>query len=98
MEKIYQVTLVTITGKYKPVSALIRRKPGMDKKAIQVEGIKKICQKRYWTNADLKRYGYTLCKIRLYDKESIDKENAERYNRIKEEKYANGEWKRPKGE
>lgn len=73
MEKIYQVTLVTTTGKYKPVSALIRRKPGMDKKAIQVEGIKKICQKRYWTNADLKRYGYTLCKIRLYDKKVLTK-------------------------
>lgn len=97
MNKIYQVTLVTQNGKYKPVSVLIRRKPGMDKRAIQIEGIKKICQQRLWTQTDLKKYGYTVLKMRLYDKEKIDKENEERYNKIKEEKYANGEWKRPKG-
>ena len=46
----------------------------------------KICQKRYWTNADLKKYFYTRVKIREYDKEKIEKENAERYERIKKER------------
>jgi len=98
MNKIYQVTLLCKDNKYKPVSALVVRKEGMDKKAIQLEGIKKICQKRYWTTKDLARYGYTICKIRLYDKEKIEQENKERYEKIKEEKYASGEWKRPRGD
>ena len=46
--------------------------------------------------ADLARYGYTKGKIREYDKEKIEQENAARYEALKEEKYASGEWKRPK--
>lgn len=97
MNKIYQVTLMCENKKYKPVSALVARKEGMDKKAIMTKGIEKICQKRLWTSKDLSRYGYTICKIRLYDKEKIEQENKERYEKIKEEKYASGKWKRPKG-
>ena len=67
----------------------------MDKKAIQTAGITKICQKRLWQISDLKKYGYTVCKMRLYDPEQIQKEKEERYEKIKEEKYATGEWKRP---
>ena len=52
-------------------------------------------KKRLWSNADLKKYEYTRAKVRRYDKEKIAKENAERYEKIKEEKYASGEWKRP---
>lgn len=96
MNKIYQVTLLCKDNKYKPVSALVVRKEGMDKRAIQLKGIEKICQKRYWSTKDLAKYGYTICKIRLYDKEKIEQENKERYEKIKEEKYASGEWKRPK--
>ena len=98
MQKIYQVTLICNNGKYKPVSALVVRKEGMDKKAIQIAGITKICQKRYWQTSDLKKFGYTICKMRLYDPEKIAKENEERYEKIKEEKYASGEWQRPKGD
>ena len=92
----YQVTLKDPSGKYNYVSALVHRKEGMDKKALIEEGIKKICQKRLWTSKDLKKYGYTVCMIRLYDKEKIEQEKKERYEKIKEEKYASGEWKRPK--
>ena len=52
--------------------------------------------KRYWTVDDLKKYGYTKGKIREYDREKIEQENAARYEALKEEKYASGEWKRPK--
>ena len=103
MIKEYQVTLSSTSGKYKPVSCIVKRdsKEVLEKgrdvfiKELQQQGIIKICQKRLWNNSDLKRYGYTKVKIREYDKEKIAKENAERYERIKEEKYASGEWKRP---
>ena len=104
MVKEFQVTLISITGKYKPVSCIVKAdtkemlKVGSTfVKDIQQKGIVKICQQRLWTNADLKKYGYTKVKVRTYDKEKIAQENAERYERIKEEKYASGEWKRPKG-
>ena len=94
----YQVTLNTITGKYKPVSCIVTTNLTLEdnKKEIINLGVVKICQKRYWTNRDLKTYGYTKAKVRLYDKEQIEKENKERYEKLKEEKYACGEWKAPR--
>ena len=102
----YQVTLFDKNGKYRPVSAIVKReqeeivdKTVSDKdfrKKIQIDGIKKICYSRLWDKKDLERFGYTSMKIRLYDKERIEQENKERYEKIKEEKYATGEWKRPK--
>ena len=100
----YQVTLMCETGAYKPVSTIITVKEKVDlsniaeKKKIINLGITKICQKRYWTSRDLKKYNYTKAKVREYDKEKIAQENAERYAKIKEEKYASGEWKRPQKE
>ena len=103
MIKEYQITLTSTSGKYKPVSCIVKKdsKEVLEKgrdifiKELQQQGIIKICQKRLWNNSDLKRYGYTKIKVREYNKEKIVKENAERYERIKEEKYASGEWKRP---
>ena len=103
MLKEYQITLISTSGKYKPVSCIVKKdsKEVLEKgrdvfiKELQQQGIIKICQKRLWNNSDLKRYGYTKVKVREYDKEKIAKENAERYEKIKEEKYASGEWKRP---
>lgn len=98
----YQVTLFSTTGRYKPVSTIIRRKeecniadPAIQKQLLN-DGTVKICANRGWNGRDLKLYGYVKGKIRIYDKEKLDKEAEERYNRIKEEKYASGEWKRPK--
>lgn len=104
MVKEYQVTLICATGKYKPVSCIIKKDTEEIKtigktdfvKNIKQEGITKICQKRYWSNKELKEYEYTKVKVREYDKEKIARENAERYEKIKEEKYQTGEWKRPK--
>ena len=105
MKKDYQVTLICADGRFKPVSTIVSVEQESDvdlcgdarrKKEIQLTGIRKICGRKYWTSADLKRNGYTRAKVRLYDKAKIDAENAARYERIKEEKYASGEWKRPK--
>lgn len=105
MLKEYQITMMCTTGQYRPVSCIIKKDSAELKtkgqeaflKELKQQGIVKICQQRYWDGADLKRYGYTRIKVREYDREKIAQENAERYERIKEEKYASGEWKRPKG-
>lgn len=101
MKKQYQVTLLSTTGKYRPVSAIIEAENmditiSADHKKLVEQGIKKICSKRLWGNYELKTYGYTRAKIREYDKAKIDAENKARYEAIKEAKYVNGEWKRPK--
>ena len=98
----YQVTLFCATNKYKPVSAIVRRETEVNlkdatiKKQILNDGMKKICIKRGWTARDLAAFGYATGKVREYDKEKIEAENKARYEKIKEEKYASGEWKRPK--
>ena len=98
MRKQYQVTLNSITGKYKPVSCIVTTELDLkeNKKEIINLGVQKICQKRYWTQTSLKMYGYLKAKVREYDKEKIAQENAERYEKIKQEKYLSGEWKKPK--
>lgn len=105
MKKQYQITLISSTGQYKPVSCLITREQVVDKdltldkeekKKLIADGTIKICQKRLWSKRELAMYGYTKARVREYNKEKIEKENAERYEKIKEEKYASGEWKRPK--
>ena len=93
----YQVTLTCTTGKYRPVSAIVET-DSTDKAIIQTKGIQKICIQRGWSSTELKKYGYTKVKMRIYDKEKIAIENKARYEKIKEEKYASGEWKRPKKE
>ncbi len=96
----FQITLTDLNGKYKPVSCIITTDLTLEenKKEIINLGVVKICQKRYWTKKDLTKYGYLKAKVREYDKEKIAQENAERYQQLKEEKYAKGEWQRPKKE
>lgn len=100
MKKQYQITLNSTTGKYKPVSCIITTELTLEdnKKEIINLGVKKICEKRYWTQRDLKTYGYLKAKAREYDKAKIEQENKERYEQLKEQKYASGEWQRPKKE
>ena len=76
MTKKYQVTLFCPTGEYKPVAAIVNYPQNdntdlsLDKTVridIQHRGITKICQKRYWTLTDLKKYNFTKYKIRAVD-------------------------------
>lgn len=95
----YQVTLTSTTGLYKAVSTIVKAEKittKEEKQRVINKGIVKIAQQRRWTNQDLKKFGYTKVKIREYDKAKIDKQNAERYEKLKQEKYACGEWKAPK--
>lgn len=105
MKKQYQVTLICKTGAYKPVSCIIEVEQKQDidftkdtimKKEIIKRGVNKICASRYWTAKDLQKYGYISAKIRVYDRLAIEKQKKENYEKLKEEKYASGEWKRPK--
>ena len=92
----YQVTLMCTNGKYRPVSAIVNDATDtMDSALIRKKGIESICFKRMWNKVDLMKYGYTKVKVRVYDPEKIKAENEARYEKIKEEKYASGEWKRP---
>lgn len=100
----YQITLFCTTKKYRPVSCIIKRNDKVDihnatiKRQLLNDGMKKICIQRGWTARDLATFGYATGKVREYDKAKIEAENAARYEKIKEEKYASGEWKRPKKE
>ena len=77
MKKQYQVTLICATGQYRPVSTIVTRDQENDenmlldpkkKQAIITQGVVRICQQRYWTDRDRKKYGYTKVKTRVYEK------------------------------
>lgn len=85
-----QVTLFDKQNRYKPISTLINVESvayyNEHSKEVKQRALIKICQQRYWTNKELKKYNYTTCKVRIYDKEKIEKEKKERYEKIKQEK------------
>jgi len=63
----YQVTLFCASGKYKPVASIIdvdHIETREQKLAAIRKGTEKICIKRLWSSAELKKYGYTKAKIR----------------------------------
>ena len=84
-----QISLMSSKG-YRPMSTIIEVKDAHDynthKAEYQKEAVYKICAKRHMTAADLKKYGYDKIAQREYDKERIERENAERYERIKQER------------
>lgn len=85
-----QITLTSTMGN-RPISTLIEVKSVKDFNENQKEYKKlaktRMCVQRNWSGtADLEKYGYTQLKARVYDKEKIDKENKERYEKIKKER------------
>ena len=102
MKKQYQVTLLCVTNKYKPLSTIVNFEqignfdltPNLEyKKQIIQQGTEKICNKRGLTGKDLQKMNFLKVRVRAYDKEKIEKEAAARYDEIKREKFASGEWK-----
>lgn len=85
-----QCTLFSTTGKYKPMSTIVKVESVAYYKAhkteVQTRAIQKICAQRKTELWCLKRDGFTRMKVRVYDKEKIEAENAERYERIKKER------------
>lgn len=90
-----QITLISDKGN-KPVSTVVKAKDLEDWKANQTayktRALQNICAQRYWDKRDLVRHGYTSMKCRRYDSVKIAEENKARYEKIKEEKFASGEW------
>lgn len=84
---VLQITLFDKDNKHKPISILIEV-ASLDyyrehETEIKTRAIQKICNQRYMTGKDLKKYGYTTIKVRNYTlyqeikkkkfKKSIDK-------------------------
>lgn len=78
MIKQYQVTIFHKDNRYKPISTIVSRYQENNdnlllnkaqREAIKIEGIKKICMKKYWGTSDLKAYEYTKVKLREYPQE-----------------------------
>lgn len=84
-----QITLVSESG-YRPLSTLIEVESWeayqQNKQAYQQRAVTSILAKRHMTLRDANKYGYTTIKARVYDKERIARENAERYEKIKKER------------
>lgn len=73
MIKKYQVTLFSKSGKYRPVSCIIKMtqtdnidltKLSKTRQEIINKGIIKICAKRNWGKLELKVYEYLIVKVR----------------------------------
>ena len=74
-----QVTFFHKENKYKPISTIVKIEQEREednlllnkekKQEIINKGIVKICQKKYWTMREVKRYNYTKVKAREYKKE-----------------------------
>ena len=65
-----QVTLFDKSGKYRPVSTLVKIESEEDfnnnREKIKNTGIRKIMIQRNWTKRELIQYNYLTCKIRIY--------------------------------
>ena len=64
-----QITYFCTTGQYKPISTVVRVPSTYDlykRKEYWYERAKKnIMAKRYWTNEDMEKFGYTEVKARI---------------------------------
>ena len=67
-----QVTIYDKRNRYRPISTILHAEDEetyrKNIKYFRARGVEKICQKRYWTLADLKKYNYTTCKSRVIEK------------------------------
>ena len=74
----YQITMYNTTNQYKPISTIVTTDKEIDlmnkeeRMVVVNKGIVRICQKKYWTKADVQKYGYTKTKVRKYEKD-VDK-------------------------
>mgnify|MGYP007013867600 CR=1 FL=1 len=69
-----QVTLYDKSGKYKPVSTLVRvadeKEFKNNREEIKNTGIKKIMNQRGWSKRELIKYNFLTCKMRIYPEEN----------------------------
>lgn len=67
---ILQFTLFDVTGKYKPISTLVKVESikyfKEHKQELKIKAIQQICNQRRLTGKELARLGYTKLKVRNY--------------------------------
>lgn len=84
-----QITLISESG-YRPLSTLIDCESWEEykehKTTYQQKAVTAMLAKRSMTVRDLRKYGYTEIRARVYDKERIVAENKARYEQIKKER------------
>ena len=80
MKKI-QYTLYSKTNEYKPVSTIIEvetiKEVNANPDFYKQKAIQKICNQRSWSVADLKRFGYTQLKMRVYEEKVVVRKKKE---------------------
>ena len=85
-----QLTLYSESGKYRPMSTIVEVESiayyNAHKQEILNRAIQRISVQRKMDIWAMKKYGYTKLKARVYDREKIEQENKERYERIKKER------------
>lgn len=73
-----QVTLFDITGRYKPISTLVKVESlkwfKEHQEEIKTKAIQQICNQKRLSGKELARLGYTKLKIRNYDLYLLSKE------------------------
>ena len=85
-------TMLTESGtpKYKPMSTLLEvpsiKEYNSNPEVYKSKAIRKMCIQRKTDGYYLKKNGYTQLKVRVYDKDKIAQEKAERYEQIKKER------------
>jgi LPS sulfotransferase NodH len=85
-----QITLFTKSGKYRPLSTVVKI-PNKEyfttnRQDVLKTAIMQICAQRHTEYWCLKRDGYNEFKARVYDKNKIASENKARYEAIKKER------------
>lgn len=82
-----QVTLFSTTGKYRPISTIVKieKEQENNKQLIYKKAIENICHYRHTSWNILKNQGYTKVKTRIYDLEKIEAEKQlqERINLLR---------------
>lgn len=85
-----QFTLFDTTGKYRPISTLVKVESikwfREHEKEIKTKAIQQICNQRRLSGKELVKLGYTRLKIRNYDLFLRSKDRRKESNKEKEEK------------
>lgn len=83
-----QFTLFDITGKYRPISTLVKVESlkwfREHEQEIKIKAIQQICNQRRLSGKELAKLGYTRLKVRNYDL-FLRSKNRRRENNKKEE-------------
>lgn len=83
-----QFTLFDVTGKYKPISTLVKVESikwfKEHQEEIKTKAIQQICNQRRLTGKELVKLGYTKLKIRNYDLYLATKEKKKSVDKTKE--------------